>query len=96
MGAGQQASDFVFVEDVVDALMLAPTANAIGKIIEIGTSNSTSVLEVARTTIKLSGSRSEIKFTPMRTGEKKITTFSDCSDAKKYLGRAPRLRLRRV
>jgi len=93
MGDGEQSSDFVFVEDVVDALMSAPTASAVGKIIEIGTGKSTSVLDVAKTIIKLSGSRSEIKLVPMRTGEKKITTVSDYSDAKKYLGWEPKTSL---
>lgn len=93
MGDGEQASDFVFVEDVVDALMSAPTAKAVGKIIEIGTGKSTSVLEVAKTIIRLTGSRSEIKLVPMRTGEKKITTVSDYSDAKEYLGWEPKISL---
>lgn len=93
MGDGEQSSDFVFVEDVMDALMLAPTANAVGKIIEIGTGKSTSVLEVAKMIIRLTGSRSEIKLVPMRTGEKKITTVSDYADAKKYLGWEPKTSL---
>jgi UDP-glucose 4-epimerase len=93
MGDGGQASDFVFVDDVVDALMSAPAAAAVGKIIEIGTGKSTSVLEVAKTIIRLTASRSEIKLVPMRTGEKKITTVSDCSDAKRYLGWQPKTSL---
>lgn len=93
MGDGEQSSDFVFVEDVVDALMSAPTSNAVGKIIEIGTGKSISVLEVAKMIISLTGSRSEIKLVPMRTGEKKITTVSDYSDAKKYLGWEPKTSL---
>ena len=35
MGDGQQSSDFVFVGDVVDACMKAPTPAAVGRIIEI-------------------------------------------------------------
>ena len=86
MGDGGQSSDFVFIDDVVDACMKAPVDAAVGRIIEIGTGVDTSVLEVAKLIIKLTGSKSEIAFRPMRTGEKKIHTKSDIADAKKYLG----------
>ena len=86
MGDGEQSSDFVFIEDVVDACMKAPTDAAVGKLIEIGTGNNTSVLNVAKLIIKLTGSKSEIEFKPLRTGEKKIHTISEVVSAKKYLG----------
>ena len=49
----------------------------------------TSVLDVAQLIIKLTGSKSEIILKPMRTGEKKIHTQSDFSDAIKYLDWTP-------
>ena len=66
--------------------MKAPTDAAVGRLIEIGTGINTSVLNVAKLIIKLTGSKSEIKFKPLRTGEKKILTISEIADAKKYLG----------
>ena len=70
MGDGEQSSDFIFIEDVVDACMKAPTDAAVGRIIEIGTGINTSVLDVAKLIIKLTGSNSKIEFKPLRTGEK--------------------------
>jgi nucleoside-diphosphate-sugar epimerase len=93
MGDGEQSSDFVFIDDVVDACMKAPTDAAIGRIIEIGTAAQTSVLEIARLIIELTGSKSEIVFRPMRTGEKKIHTKSDIADAKSCLDWEPRTAL---
>ncbi|HJN22313.1 MAG TPA: NAD-dependent epimerase/dehydratase family protein [Rhodospirillales bacterium] len=86
MGDGQQSSDFVFVGDVVDACMKAPTPAAVGRIIEIGTGINTTVKDVAERIIKMTGSKSEIEFVSLRTGEKKIHTKSDTVDAEKYLG----------
>jgi len=93
MGDGEQSSDFVFIDDVVNACMKAPADAAVGRIIEIGTAVHTSVLEVAKLVIKHTGSKSEIVFRPMRTGEKKIHTKSDFTDAKKYLGWEPKTTL---
>ena len=93
MGDGEQSSDFIFIEDVVDACMKAPTDAAVGRIIEIGTGINTSVLDVAKLIIKLTGSNSKIEFKPLRTGEKKIHTKSDIADAKNYLGWEPKTTL---
>lgn len=85
-GDGEQSSDFIFIDDVIDACMKAPNDAAVGKIIEIGTGISTSVKRVAELIIEITGSKSKIEFRPMRTGEVKIDTKSDVLDAKKYLG----------
>jgi UDP-glucose 4-epimerase len=86
MGDGEQSSDFIFIDDVIEACMLAPTEAAVGRILEIGTGINTSVRRVAELIIQITGSRSKIEFRPMRTGEVKIHTKSDASDAQKYLG----------
>lgn len=86
MGDGEQSSDFIFIDDVIDACMLAPTKEGVGRIIEIGTGINTSVRRVAEMIIEITGSTSEIAFRPMRTGEVKIHTKSDPADANKYLG----------
>ena len=89
MGDGEQSSDFIFIDDVIEACMKAPSDPAVGKIIEIGTGVKTSVLDVAKQIIELTGGKSEIAFKPMRTGEKKVHTVSDFSDATEYLGWTP-------
>ena len=86
MGDGEQSSDFIFIDDVIDACMKAPTDAAIGRILEIGTGINTSVKAVAEMIIRITGSKSAIQYRPLRTGEVKIHTKSDPSDAKRYLG----------
>lgn len=94
MGDGEQSSDFVFVEDVVESCMLAPRPEAVGKIFDIGTGINTSVKAVAEMIIELTGSKSKIEYRPLRTGEVKVHTKSDWSEAKKHLGWAPKTKLR--
>jgi len=55
MGDGEQSSDFIFIDDVIEACMKAPSDPAVGKIIEIGTGVKTSVLDVAKQIIELTG-----------------------------------------
>lgn len=86
MGDGEQSSDFVFIDDVVDACMKATTDAAVGQIMEIGTGIATSVKRVAELIIELTGSKSKIEFRPLRTGEVKISTKSDSAEAKKLIG----------
>ena len=86
MGDGEQSSDFIFIDDVVDACMKAPNDAAIGRILEIGTGINTSVKRVAESIIEITGSKSKVELRPMRTGEVKIHTKSQTADAKKYLG----------
>lgn len=94
MGDGQQSSDFVFVDDVVEAAMRAPNPKAVGQIMEIGSGKDTAVEDVAKLIIELTGSKSEIKHVPMRTGEKKVHTVSDIALAKELLDWEPQFSLR--
>lgn len=93
-GDGEQASDFVFIDDVVDACLKAISEPAIGKTFEIGTGISTTVNRVAELIIELTGSKSRIEYLPMRTGEVKLSTVSDPSEAKKYIEWEPKIDLR--
>ncbi len=93
-GDGEQSSDFVFIDDVVDACMLAPCAKAIGQVMDIGTGIATPVKRVAELIIELTGSKSKLQYIPLRTGETKVHTRSDIAPAKQYLGWAPRIGLR--
>ena len=93
-GDGEQSSDFVFVEDVAEACMLAPTDAAIGQMIDVGSGINTSVKKVAELIIELTGSKSKIEFHPLRTGEVVVHTKADLANGKKYLGWEPKVSLR--
>ena len=85
MGDGEQSSDFVFIDDVVEACMRAPRDAAIGRIMDIGTGIDTPVIKVAELIIELTGSKARIEHVPLRTGEVKVHTKADTINAKKYL-----------
>jgi UDP-glucose 4-epimerase len=90
MGDGEQASDFVFIDDIVDAVMKAPCDKAIGEIMDAGTGVSTQVKKVAELIIELTGSKSEIKYVPLRTGEAKVETKADLTRIKEILDWEPK------
>lgn len=93
MGDGEQSSDFVFIEDVVDALMKAPRDAAVGQIMDIGTGIDTSVKKAAEMVIDITRSKSKIKYVPLRTGEVKVHTRADNTNARKYLDWKPKVDL---
>ena len=69
-GDGEQTRDFVYVEDVVNAIMAALTAPAArGEAINIGTGKSITVNALAGEVVALSDSTSEVRHGPPRTGD---------------------------
>lgn len=92
-GDGEQSADYIYVSDVVEACVLAPEDSAAGKVIPIGTGVSTTVNELARIIIRLTGSRSRIQHLPMRKGETKVHIKADVEKAVEYLGWKPTISL---
>ncbi|MBP0496107.1 NAD-dependent epimerase/dehydratase family protein [Pararoseomonas indoligenes] len=69
-GDGQQTRDFIFVEDVVRALIAAMRqVNVAAPVLNICTGNGTSVLQLAYLVAELCGVRAEINHRPARAGE---------------------------
>jgi UDP-glucose 4-epimerase len=60
-GDGNQTRDFVYVDDVVSALVAAATApNINGLVINVGTGQETSIIDLARLAIRITGSSSNV------------------------------------
>ena len=60
-GNGEQTRDYVFIEDVVDAMVAASFAEKINRlIINVGSGKETSVNEIVKTVINLTGTKPEI------------------------------------
>ena len=85
-GDGEQSSDFVYIEECLEACIRAACDSAVGKTTEIGSGINTRIIDVAKLIIELTGSTSKIEFLPMRTGEVKVHTKADLSAAKQYCG----------
>ncbi|MEJ0015009.1 MAG: NAD-dependent epimerase/dehydratase family protein [Acetobacteraceae bacterium] len=93
-GDGEQTRDFVYVADVVAALLqsmrLAPAQAAV---FNVCTGAATSVLELAGTIAELTGMPAELRHRPARSGEIRHSTGSPLL-ARTTLGLGPPVRLR--
>jgi UDP-glucose 4-epimerase len=68
-GDGSQTRDFIYVGDVVRALVAAAADGNSRAIANVGTGGEITVLELAKTIVELCGNRSEILHAPARSGE---------------------------
>lgn len=68
-GDGSQTRDYVYVDDVVSALIAASTAPGIdGLVINIGSGKETSVRELVKAVLEVTGSKSEVIYNPKTSG----------------------------
>ena len=86
-GDGTQTRDFVYVEDVVDALVRGAEIGG-GVFLNIGTGRETSVLELYKALAELAGFERDPRFGPPRPGDI-LRSAVDASAAKKHLGWEP-------
>ncbi|MEK6221527.1 MAG: NAD-dependent epimerase/dehydratase family protein [Chloroflexota bacterium] len=92
-GDGHQTRDFVYISDVVSAMVAAATAQDINKqIINIGSGEGTSVRVVAEKVLALTGKKADILYTPRNNTGVSLMT-ADISLAKKKLGYKSRVSL---
>lgn len=92
-GDGEQKPDWVYIDDVVDALVLAMEKKPAGEpAMDIGTGVSTSVNDVVKMILKLTGSKSQIHYLPIRVGEgPEKEVKADISRAAELLGWKPKV-----
>ena len=76
-GNGEQSRDFTYIDNVVQANLLAFTASGVaGEVFNIACNSRHSVLEIARTIEKLLGRQLKIEHTPSRAGDVRHTQAS--------------------
>ncbi len=97
MSGGEQIRDFIFVDDLVDACLLAIDGNAVGRVVNIGGGQSIPLREVAVLTAEIiSDSAPElIRFGALPYRDSEIMHYSiDVSVSRALLGWFPRTTLR--
>ncbi len=68
-GEGQQTRDYVYVDDVVNAMLAASTAPGVDRLtINVGSGQETSVRELARLVIAATGTNPEVVYNPRSDG----------------------------
>ena len=91
-GDGSQIRDFIHVNDVARANLLAMESNSSNLIVNIGTGNAISILELANMMINASGLKIEPIFAEAIEGDIE-KSHADISQAKKYFNWEPKIEL---
>jgi UDP-glucose 4-epimerase len=93
-GDGLQTRDFVSVYDIVDALVACMTnAGAEGQVFNIGSGTPTTINDLAKTILELTGVDLPICYEKPRAGDIK-DSYADISKAQKLLNYSPKVGLR--
>jgi nucleoside-diphosphate-sugar epimerase len=89
-GDGTQTRDFTFVDDVVEANILAAESNITGEIFNIGGSSKISVGELIKKIEEILGKKAIIEYIKKQKGDVR-DTFADISKVKELLGWSPKV-----
>ena len=90
-GNGRQTRDFVFVEDVVEAVMAA-TSQDVSRVLNVGTGHETSVNELFERLVALTGCGLKAVHGPAKKGEQ-MRSVIDPTKLRQELGWEPRVAL---
>ena len=92
-GDGSQTRDFVYVQDIVNAIILSVERKDVdGEIFNIGTGKAVTIEELAKTMLLLTGKELEIVKAPIREGDIK-RSYANIFKANKFLGYNPQFSL---
>lgn len=82
---GKSTRDFIYVDDVCRGLIACATKGNPGQAYNIASGTETSILELAKLIVTLSGSSSELSFGPRRPWDQSIRRFGSTAKSRKYL-----------
>ncbi len=85
-GDGSQTMDFIYIEDVARANILAAKADTTDRVFNVASGTETSLLELAQAMLKVMGSDLEIEFRPERKVNAVRRRLADVQSADKLLG----------
>jgi UDP-glucose 4-epimerase len=91
-GDGQQTRDFTFVDDVVEANLLAGQTSLVGEIFNIGGGTTTTLREAIGVCEAVTGRRAKLDLRASEKGDVR-QTLADVSHAKRHLAYQARVRL---
>jgi UDP-glucose 4-epimerase len=93
-GDGTQTRDFIYVEDLSDAIVRSLTADGVGgEVFQLATGVETNVRDVARLVQEITGATAEVRLEPKRAGEV-YRSRADISKIRAAMGFEPRVDLR--
>jgi len=89
-GDGTQTRDFTFVDDVVEATILAAESNSVGEVFNIGGGSRVSVNDLIEMMEDIIGKKAKVKYIEKQKGDVR-DTLADVSKASELLHWAPRV-----
>jgi nucleoside-diphosphate-sugar epimerase len=92
-GDGEQTRDFTFIDDIVEANLLASRSALAGAVLNIGGGTTVSLNEAIAVCEEVSGKRAKLDIHPVEKGDVR-QTLADVSRARQHLGYQPRVGLR--
>ena len=92
-GDGLQTRDFLYVDDLCRAIMLALETDAHGEVFQIATGVETTILELTELVLKVSGREAVVEHGPPRGGDIR-KSYSVVQKARDILGWSPEVELR--
>jgi UDP-glucose 4-epimerase len=92
-GDGEQTRDFTFIDDIVEANILASQTSVVGDVLNIGGGTTVTLREAIAVCEEVSGKRAKLDLHPVEKGDVR-QTLADVSRARQYLSYQPRVRLR--
>lgn len=91
-GDGNQTRDFTFVEDVVEANLIAAKSEVAGEVFNVGGGNRISVNNLIKIIEENLGKKAKIKYTEKQRGDVQ-DTLADTSKIEEKLGWKPRVKI---
>src|SRR5712692_7179147 len=92
-GDGKQSRDFTYIDNVVEANLLActaPSGDVAGRVFNVATAERVDLFETFQVLKRLTGYSGEVKYAPERAGDVKHS-LADISLAEKHLGYKPKV-----
>jgi len=91
-GDGTQTRDFTFVDDAVEATILAAESNSVGEVFNIGDGSRVSVNELIEMMEDIIGEKAKVKYIEKQKGDVR-DTWADVSKAEEELGWIPKVKI---
>jgi UDP-glucose 4-epimerase len=92
-GDGQQRRDFTYIDDIVEANLLAYQTSLVGEVFNIGGGTTITLQEAIGVCEEVAGRRAKLEIRPVEKGDVR-QTLADVSRATQRLGYRPKVRLR--
>ena len=87
-GSGESRRDYTYVEDIVGGILGAIQINSRFEILNLGESQTISLIEMVKSLENALGRKAELRFLPAQPGDME-TTYADISRARRILGYNP-------